>query len=44
MNSETNLERLSAISGDPEWGTQWHIGKISYIELEAELANGEDNA
>ncbi|WP_437723055.1 anti-phage dCTP deaminase [Sorangium sp. So ce861] len=25
--------------GEPDWGTPWEIGRLSYIQLEAELAN-----
>jgi hypothetical protein len=25
------------LSGAPEWGTPWHLGSISYVELELAL-------
>lgn len=24
--------------GEPEWGSPWHLGKLSYVQLEAELS------
>lgn len=28
--------------GDPAWATPWHIGRVSYVELEAKLARSTD--
>ena len=35
-NNETGLVSIGA----PEWGSPWHLRRISYVEIEAELVKG----
>ena len=30
--------------GDPEWGSPWDLGRLSYVQLEAEFSRGLDRA